>query len=117
MLATRQTKKKNALETYTSLNKQLEKLSDEVKRLIGEAEIRGENLKREILDSARKRGEMIIKEGRMLALRETGKAQDYLKKNLVRLSVELAEVKIRARLTKKEHLRLVDNCIKQIEGL
>lgn len=106
--------KSSALETFDDMNAKLEGVASEVKRLTDEAMTQGERIKKDALLAAKRRAEIIVAEEQDLMNAETRIVLSHLRRSLARVSVDLAEAKIRKRLDKKEHSRLIDECINEV---
>lgn len=112
-----QGQKQEAQTTYESLNEKLDKIGDRIRQMSQEASTMGSKLRDEIVHTAKKRAEMAIEEGKMMAERETKLAREHLKKGLLELSAQMTEKKIKEKLDEKKHSDLIEGCIKQLEGM
>jgi len=109
--------KRETQETFSMWQTKIEKISDEIADLLLQGKTNGEKIKGEILASAKRRSENIIKESRIMADRETGEALKFLKRGILERSCELAREKIKRTLTKSGHTKLIDKSIEDLKEL
>ena len=109
--------KKKAQTSHDELDQKLKKISVEMENIMKEARTYGQRLREEFVAQAKQRADVLLAEGHLMIERETKEATDHLKKRVVEMSAELAEGKIKKMLGKKEHEKLLDGCIRQLEAM
>ncbi|MBZ9685066.1 F0F1 ATP synthase subunit B [Clostridium estertheticum] len=81
------------------------------REIVKEYKVNAENISQEIIDEAKKESIIIIERSRVEIEREKEKAQSEIKKQVIELSLVLAEKALEQHIDEKEHRRLIEDFI------
>jgi len=94
----------------------LKTIDKEVAEIIASAKISGENEKGRLVEEGDKLKEKILEQAKTNIDFEVKQAKATIKKEAVEIAMELAEKKLREKLTKEEQLKLLEESVAKIEG-
>ncbi len=94
----------------------LKAIDKEVEEIIASAQFSGEKEKVRLVEEGDKLKEKILEQARTNIDFEVKQAKEMIKKEAVEIAMELAEKKLRDKLTKEEQLKLLEESVQKIEG-
>ncbi len=109
--------KQKAEEKYREYQEKLENIEKEIQDITGLLRKDGSNEKELVLKNARDLAERMKKDAQMSAEQEIAKARYELRKEAVRLAVQMAEEKLQKEMKDDDQTRLAEENINNIKGL
>ena len=94
----------------------LKMIDKEVEEIIASAKMSGEKEKVRLVEEGDKLKEKILEQAKTNIDFEVKQAKATIKKEAVEIAMELAEKKLREKLTKEEQLKLLEESVAKIEG-
>jgi len=94
----------------------LKMIDKEVEEIIASAKMSGEKEKGRLVEEGDKLKEKILEQAKTNIDFEVKQAKATIKKEAVEIAMELAEKKLREKLTKEEQLKLLEESVAKIEG-
>ncbi len=94
----------------------LKMIDKEVEEIIASAKLSGEKEKERLVEEGDKLKEKILEQAKTNIDFEVKQAKATIKKEAVEIAMELAEKKLREKLTKEEQLKLLEESVAKIEG-
>ena len=94
----------------------LETIDKEVEEIIAASKVSGEKEKGRLVEEGDKLKEKILEQAKTNIDFEVKQARAAIKKEAVEIAMELAEKKLKAKLTKEEQLKLLEESVSKIEG-
>ncbi len=110
-------KEAEAMRLLEDCEKKMDSLSQEIKDLHGTIRREGEEERKRIIERAQEEGERVRKQGQIIAEHEVKKARVALKKEMVDLSVELAEKLLKETIQPQDQERLVREYIGKMKEI
>ncbi len=108
--------KELAQKALSEVEERLRAIDKEVEAIIASAHISGEKEKGRLVEEGDKLKEKILEQARTNIDFEVKQAKEKIKKEAVDIAMELAEKKLRDKLTKEEQLKLLEESVQKIEG-
>ncbi len=108
--------KELAQKALVEVEERLKSIDKEVEAIIASAHISGEKEKGRLIEEGDKLKEKILEQARTNIDFEVKQAKEKIKKEAVDIAMELAEKKLRDKLTKEEQLKLLEESVQKIEG-
>jgi len=108
--------KELAQKALTEVEERLKVKDKEIEEIIASARFSGEREKERLTEEGDKLKEKILEQARTNIDYEVKKAKEAIKEEAVGIAMELAEKKLKERLTKEEQLKLLEESVAKIEG-
>lgn len=110
-------KESEAQKVFGEWEKKLEAMSQEIRDLHETIRREGEEERQKIVERAQEEGERVRKQAQIIAEHEVKKARMALKKEMVDLSLEMAEKLLREKIQPQDQERLVHEYIGRMRGV
>jgi F-type H+-transporting ATPase subunit b len=117
MINTAIASRKEAEEKLEAMQRRLQGLQEEVRKIKGQGEVEGEKTRKDILERARLEAEKLREFARQEIETRLQEARRELREYAAELAVSLAQAKIEKRLTPGLHSRLIEESIEQLGSL
>lgn len=108
--------KELAQKALAEVQERLKVKDREIEEIIASAKYSGEKEKERLIEEGDKLKEKILEQARTNIDYEVKKAKEAIKGEAVEIAMELAEKKLREKLTKEEQLKLLEESLGKIEG-
>lgn len=108
--------KELAQKALAAVEDRLKMIDKEVTEIIASAKLSGEKEKGRLVEEGDKLKEKILEQAKTNIDFEMKQAKATIKKEAVEIAMELAEKKLREKLTKEEQLKLLEESVAKIEG-
>ncbi len=108
--------KELAQKALAEVEGRLRTIDKEVEEIIASAKLSGEKEKGRLVEEGDKLKEKILEQAKTNIDFEVKLAKATIKKEAVEIAMELAEKKLREKLTKEEQLKLLEESVTKIEG-
>jgi F-type H+-transporting ATPase subunit b len=108
--------KELAQKALAEVEGRLKMMDKEVEEIIASAKLSGEKEKSRLVEEGDKLKEKILEQAKTNIDFEVKQAKETIKKEAVEIAMELAEKKLREKLTKEEQLKLLEESVAKIEG-
>jgi F-type H+-transporting ATPase subunit b len=108
--------KELAQKALAEVEGRLKAIDKEVEDIIASAHLSGEKEKGRLVEEGDKLKEKILEQARTNIDFEVKQAKEMIKKEAVEIAMELAEKKLKDKLTKEEQLKLLEESVQKIEG-
>ena len=108
--------KELAQKALTEVEERLKVKDKEIEEIIASARFSGEREKERLTEEGDKLKEKILEQARTNIDYEVKKAKEAIKEEAVGIAMELAEKKLKEKLTKEEQLKLLEESVAKIEG-
>jgi F-type H+-transporting ATPase subunit b len=108
--------KELAQKALAEVQERLRMKDSEIEDIIASAKFSGEKEKTRLVEEGERMKEKILEQARTNIDFEVKKAKEAIKEEAVEIALELAEKKIREKLTKEEQLKLLEESVAKIEG-
>ena len=108
--------KELAQKALAEVEGRLKMIDKEVEEIIASAKLSGEKEKGRLVEEGDKLKEKILEQAKTNIDFEVKLAKATIKKEAVEIAMELAEKKLREKLTKEEQLKLLEESVAKIEG-
>lgn len=108
--------KELAQKALVEVEGRLKMIDREVEEIIASAKLSGEKEKGRLVEEGDKLKEKILEQAKTNIDFELKQAKATIKKEAVEIAMELAEKKLREKLTKEEQLKLLEESVAKIEG-
>ena len=108
--------KELAQKALAEVEDRLKMIDKEVEEIIASAKMSGEKEKVRLVEEGDKLKEKILEQAKTNIDFEVKQAKATIKKEAVEIAMELAEKKLREKLTKEEQLKLLEESVAKIEG-
>jgi F-type H+-transporting ATPase subunit b len=108
--------KELAQKALAEVEDRLKMIDKEVEEIIASAKVSGEKEKARLVEEGDKLKEKILEQAKTNIDFEVKQAKATIKKEAVEIAMELAEKKLREKLTKEEQLKLLEESVAKIEG-
>lgn len=108
--------KELAQKALAEVEGRLKAIDKEVEDIIASAHLSGEKEKGRLVEEGDKLKDKILEQARTNIDFEVKQAKEMIKKEAVEIAMELAEKKLKDKLTKEEQLKLLEESVQKIEG-
>lgn len=108
--------KELAQKALTQVEERLRVKDTEIEEIIASARVSGEKEKARLVEEGAKLQEKILEQAKTNIDFEVKQAKSAIKKEAAELAMELAEKKLKEKLTKEEQLKLLEESVAKIEG-
>jgi len=108
--------KELAQKALAEVEERLKVKDKEIEEIISAAKQSSEREKAHLIEEGDKMKSKILEQAKSNIDYEVKRAKEEIKKEAVEIAMELAEKKIKAKLTKEEQLRLLEESLNKIEG-
>ncbi len=108
--------KELAQKALAEVEERLKIKDKEIEEIVASARFSGEKEKARLTEEGDKLKEKILEQARTNIDYEVKKAKEAIKEEAVSIALELAEKKLKGKLTKEEQLKLLEESIAKIEG-
>lgn len=108
--------KELAQKALAEVESRLKTIDKEVEEIIASAKLSGEKEKGRLVEEGDKLKEKILEQAKTNIDFEVKLAKATIKKEAVEIAMELAEKKLREKLTREEQLKLLEESVTKIEG-
>ncbi len=108
--------KELAQKALAEVEERLKIKDKEIEEIVASARFSGEKEKARLTEEGDKLKEKILEQARTNIDYEVKKAKEAIKEEAVGIALELAEKKLKGKLTKEEQLKLLEESIAKIEG-
>jgi F-type H+-transporting ATPase subunit b len=108
--------KELAQKALAEVEDRLKRIDKEVEEIIASAKLSGEKEKGRLVEEGDKLKEKILEQAKTNIDFEVKQAKATIKKEAVEIAMELAEKKLKEKLTKEEQLKLLEESVAKIEG-
>jgi len=108
--------KELAQKALAEVEERLKVKDKEIEEIIASAKFSGEREKARLAEEGVKMKEKILEQTKTNIDYEVKKAKEAIKAEAVEIAMELAEKKLKAKLTKEEQLKLLEESVAKIEG-
>ncbi len=108
--------KELAQKALAEVENRLKSIDKEVEEIIASAKLSGEKEKGRLVEEGDKLKEKILEQAKTNIDFEVKMAKATIKKEAVEIAMQLAEKKLREKLTKEEQLKLLEESVAKIEG-
>jgi F-type H+-transporting ATPase subunit b len=108
--------KELAQKALAQVDERLRVKDTEIEEIIASAKVSGEKEKARLLEEGAKLQEKILEQARTNIDFEVKQAKSAIKKEAAELAMELAEKKLKEKLTREEQLKLLEESVAKIEG-
>lgn len=108
--------KELAQKALAEVEDRLKMIDKEVEEIIASAKLSGEKEKGRLVEEGDKLKEKVLEQAKTNIDFEVKQAKATIKKEAVEIAMELAEKKLKEKLTKEEQLKLLEESVTKIEG-
>jgi F-type H+-transporting ATPase subunit b len=108
--------KELAQKALAAVEDRLKMIDKEVEEIIASAKLSGEKEKGRLVEEGDKLKEKVLEQAKTNIDFEVKQAKATIKKEAVEIAMELAEKKLKEKLTKEEQLKLLEESVAKIEG-
>jgi F-type H+-transporting ATPase subunit b len=108
--------KELAQKALAEVEERLKVKDTEIETIIAGAKLSGENEKARLMEEGDKLKARILEQARTNIDYEVKRAKESIKQEAVEIAMELAEKKLKERLSKEEQLKLLEESLAKIEG-
>lgn len=108
--------KELAQKALAEVENRIKMIDKEVEEIIASAKLSGEKEKGRLVEEGDKLKEKILEQAKTNIDFEVKQAKEMIKKEAVEIAMELAEKKLKEKLTKEEQLKLLEESVAKIEG-
>lgn len=108
--------KELAQKALAEVEDRLKMIDKEVEEIIASAKLSGEKEKGRLVEEGDKLKEKVLEQAKTNIDFEVKQAKATIKKEAVEIAMELAEKKLKQKLTKEEQLKLLEESVAKIEG-
>jgi F-type H+-transporting ATPase subunit b len=108
--------KELAQKALAEVEERLRVKDQEIREIIASSESSGEKEKERLIEEGSKLKDKILDQARTNIEYEVKKAKASIKEEAVEIAMELAEKKLRDKLTKEEQMKLLEESVAKIEG-
>lgn len=108
--------KELAQKALAAVEDRLKMMDKEVEEIIASAKLSGEKEKGRLVEEGDKLKEKVLEQAKTNIDFEVKQAKATIKKEAVEIAMELAEKKLKEKLTKEEQLKLLEESVAKIEG-
>lgn len=108
--------KELAQKALAEVEGRLKAIDKEVEDIMASAHLSGEKEKGRLVEEGDKLKDKILEQARTNIDFEVKQAKEMIKKEAVEIAMELAEKKLKDKLTKEEQLKLLEESVQKIEG-
>jgi F-type H+-transporting ATPase subunit b len=108
--------KELAQKALAEVEERLKTKDSEIERIIAESRQSGEKEKARLIEEGNKLKERILEQAKTNIDYEVKRAKEAIKEEAVEIAMELAEKKLKEKLSKDEQLKLLEESLAKIEG-
>jgi F-type H+-transporting ATPase subunit b len=108
--------KELAQKALAEVENRIKMIDKEVEEIIASAKLSGEKETGRLVEEGDKLKEKILEQAKTNIDFEVKQAKEMIKKEAVEIAMELAEKKLKEKLTKEEQLKLLEESVAKIEG-